>query len=114
MLIIKELFNYYWCPMENKWHKEVYEEYLNNYSKNYQVYFSVKDFEQFFYVDPLTLPDFDNTSNEGINIDCRYIFNVVSDIDDIVCIKEYNKINGEPKGVPTKTIFRFNSKWFVL
>ncbi len=90
--------------------KRFNEEYLNNYSNNYQVYFSSGDFEEFFYLDPLTSPYFDNTSSEEKTIDCRYVFNTVSDIDDIICIKEYHKVNGEPKDMPTKTIFSFNSK----
>lgn len=90
--------------------KKFNEEYLNNYSKNYQVYFSSGDVEEFFYLDPLISPYFDNTLSEERTIDCRYTFNIVSDIDDIICIKEYNKVSGESKGVPTKTIFSFNSK----
>ena len=90
--------------------KKFNEEYLNNYSKNYQVYFSSGDVEEFFYLDPLISQYFENTLSEGRTIDCRYAFNIVSDIDDIIFIKEYNKVNGEPKGVPTKTIFSFNYK----
>lgn len=88
--------------------KKFSEEYLNNYSKNYQVYFSVGDFKEFFHLDPFNSPCFDNTLNEEKNIVCRYIFNVVSNINDVICIKEYYKVNGEPKGVPIKTIFSFN------
>lgn len=86
------------------------EEYLDLYAKKYQTYFSVDDYEEFFYLDPLTSPEFDYSSSDGNTFDCRYVFNVVCDLNDKIYIKEYNKTVGKPKGESTKTIFSYSAK----